>query len=171
MSLYSFNTLFTKGNSSRLIYELAKPLETKTLVVFNLVFANNTVLSCFFILFFLIIDLYFLIHAVVSQIFNYTAELAIPLVISTKETKSEIETYPVIAETKFTNYSVNIFCATYKAYSSSLLHMIIACNHLPLFKIFSNFIHFCPNFQIFSPFSRFTCPFSEKSHPCPYFLE
>ena len=39
-----------------------------------------------------------------------------------------------------------------RAYSSSLLHAIIACNHLPFLKIFSNFVHFCPNFEIFSPF-------------------
>ena len=39
-----------------------------------------------------------------------------------------------------------------RAYSSSLLRAIIACNHLPFFKIFSNFVHFCPNFQIFCPF-------------------
>ena len=36
--------------------------------------------------------------------------------------------------------------------SSSLLHAIITCNHLPFLKIFLNFVHFCPNFQIFSPF-------------------
>ena len=40
----------------------------------------------------------------------------------------------------------------YRAYSNSLLHVIIAHNHLPFFKIFSNFIHFSPNFQIFCPF-------------------
>ena len=41
-----------------------------------------------------------------------------------------------------------------KAYSSSLLCVIIAHNHLPFFKIFWNFVHFCPNFQIFFPFSE-----------------
>ena len=29
----------------------------------------------------------------------------------------------------------------------------------------------CPNFQIFCPLSTFLCPFSEKLHPCFYFLE
>ena len=29
--------------------------------------------------------------------------------------------------------------------------LIIACNHLPFFEIFSNFVHFYPNFQIFYP--------------------
>ena len=50
-----------------------------------------------------------------------------------------------------------------RAYSSSVLHEIIAPNHLPFFKIFSNFIHFFPNFQIFCPFSKFLFLFSEKS--------
>ena len=27
------------------------------------------------------------------------------------------------------------------------------------------------NFQILCPFLSFICPFSEKSHACPYFLE
>ena len=47
-----------------------------------------------------------------------------------------------------------------KAYSSSLLHVIIAHSHLLSFKIFSDFVCFCTNFQIF-------CPFSEKSLACP----
>ena len=37
-------------------------------------------------------------------------------------------------------------------------------------EIFSNFVYFCPNFQIFHSFSTFLCPFSEKVHLCPYFL-
>ena len=66
----------------------------------------------------------------------------------------------------FVHILVNFFNYIYiyiRAYSSSLMCAIIACNCLP-FEIFSNFVYFCPNFQIFSPFS-------EKSHPCPYFLE
>ena len=35
-------------------------------------------------------------------------------------------------------------------------------------KIFSNFLHFSPSFQIFCPCF---CTFSEKSHACPYFVE
>ena len=35
-----------------------------------------------------------------------------------------------------------------RAYSSSLLHVLIARNHLPFFKIFWIFLHFCPD----SPF-------------------
>ena len=49
----------------------------KTSMVFNLVFASNTILSCFFF-FFLIIDLYILTPAVITEIFIAIAELAIP---------------------------------------------------------------------------------------------
>ena len=48
------------------------------------------------LLFFLIIDLYFLIPAVITQIFNPIAELVIPIGIPTKEAKAEIEMHPVI---------------------------------------------------------------------------
>ena len=40
ISLYSFNTLFTETSQSIIV------LEIMNLVVFNLVFANNTILSC-----------------------------------------------------------------------------------------------------------------------------
>ena len=50
--------------------------------------------------FFLIIDLYFLIMAVIPHIFNPTAGLAISIGIPTNEAKKEIETHPVITETK-----------------------------------------------------------------------
>ena len=43
-----------------------------------------------FLLFFSIIDLYFLIAAVVSQFFNHTADLAIPTRIPTKEAKADM---------------------------------------------------------------------------------
>ena len=66
-------------------------------MLFNLDFANNTILSCFFF-FFLIFDLYFLIAAVIAQIINPTAELLIPIVIPAKESKEEIKIHPVIAE-------------------------------------------------------------------------
>ena len=45
-----------------------------------------------FFFFFLIIDSYFLIPAVIAQIFNPTTEIAIPIGILTKESKAEIET-------------------------------------------------------------------------------
>ena len=72
---------------------MIKTLEFKTSIVFKLVFANNTVISCFFS-FFYIIDLYFFIPAVIAQIFNPNAELAITIGIPTKKTKAEIETHP-----------------------------------------------------------------------------
>ena len=60
-------------------------------MLFNLDFANDNVLSCFFF-YFLIIDLNFLIPAIISQIFNPIAELVLPIGIPTKEVKAERET-------------------------------------------------------------------------------
>ena len=65
-------------------------------MVFNLIFASDTILSCFF-LFFLVIDLYFLIAAVNAQIFNPTAEVAIPIGMPTNKAKAEIETHLLTA--------------------------------------------------------------------------
>ena len=56
-------------------------------MLFNLDFVNNTILSCFFF-FFLIIDLYFLILAVIAEIFNPIAELVVPIGIQTTEEKN-----------------------------------------------------------------------------------
>ena len=75
-------------------------------MLFKLDFANNTILSCLFF-FFLIIDLYLLILAVITQIFNPTAELLIPTRIPTKEGKSEMETHPVTPQTKKVNFQYN----------------------------------------------------------------
>ena len=58
-------------------------------MLFNLGFASNTILSCFFF-FFLIIDLYFLTPAVIAQIFNTIPELVIPTGIPIKEAKAEM---------------------------------------------------------------------------------
>ena len=41
-----------------------------------------------------------------------------------------------------------------RACSSSLMHVIIACNHLQFFKIFSNFEQFSATYQIFCVFSE-----------------
>ena len=69
-------------------------------MILYLDFPNNTILSCY--LFFLLInDLYCLIPVVITQIFNPTVELAI----STKEAKAEMETHPVTADTKTSNFS------------------------------------------------------------------
>ena len=74
-------------------------------MLLNLDFANNTILSCFF-LFFLIIDLYFLIPAVTAQIFNTIAELVIPIEIPSKETKIGMETHSVIVGITISKWSV-----------------------------------------------------------------
>ena len=74
-------------------------------MLFNLVFANNTILSCFFF-FFLIIHLHFLIPAAIAQILNPIAELVVPVGISKKEAKAEVEIHPVIPEDKIGKGSI-----------------------------------------------------------------
>ena len=66
-------------------------------MLFNLDFAYNTILSCFFF-FFLMIDLNFLVPAVITQIFNPIGELITPTGIPTNEEKAEMKTHPVIVE-------------------------------------------------------------------------
>ena len=39
-----------------------------------------------------------------------------------------------------------------RAYSCRFMHAIVTCTRVPFFKIFSRFVHCCPNFQIFCPF-------------------
>ena len=68
-------------------------------MLFNLEFSYNTILSCFFF-FFLSIDLYFLIPAIIAQIFNPILELVIPIGIPINEAKAEMETHPLIVEAK-----------------------------------------------------------------------
>ena len=84
---------------------MIKVLEIKISMLFNLVFANYIILSCFFF-FFLIIDLYFSIPTVIAQIFNPITELVIPIGIPSKEAKTEIEIYPVTAEAKIRRCSI-----------------------------------------------------------------
>ena len=74
-------------------------------MLFNLDFANNTILSCFFF-FFLTIDLYFIIPAAIAQIYNPIAELIIPIGIPIKEAKAENEIHPVIVEAKIRKCSI-----------------------------------------------------------------
>ena len=64
---------------------------------FNLYFANNIILSCFFF-FFLIIELNNLIPAPIAQIFNPIPKLVIRIGIPSKEAKAEIEMHPLITE-------------------------------------------------------------------------
>ena len=77
-------------------------LEIKT--VFNLSFSSNTILSCFFFFFF-IIDLNFLIPAIMAQMFHPTAELVIPILISSNEANAETETQPVTVEERISKFS------------------------------------------------------------------
>ena len=74
-------------------------------MLFSLDFASNTILSWFFF-FFLIIDLHYLISAVAAQVFNFIEELVIPIGISNKEAKSEIEIHPVNVEAKIRKCSI-----------------------------------------------------------------
>ena len=67
----------------------------KTSKLFNLDFANENILSCFF---FLIIDSYFLMPEVIAHNFNLNTELVISIGIPTEEAKAEMETHPVILE-------------------------------------------------------------------------
>ena len=97
--------LFIKTNSSWLITQLIQALEIKISMLFNLDFANNTVLSYFFF-FFLIDDLYFLIPTVISKNFNPIAELVIPIGIPIKKAKAETEIHPVMVEAKIRTCSV-----------------------------------------------------------------
>ena len=66
---------------------------------------NNTILSCFFF-FFLKIKLHVLILVLITQMFIVVAEMAVPTGITTKEAKTEIETYPVTMEAKISECSV-----------------------------------------------------------------
>ena len=62
-----------------------------------MVFAKNTIL-CFFIFFW--IDFYFLIPAVIANIFNPIVEPAIPAGTPTNKAKAKIESTPLMGETK-----------------------------------------------------------------------
>ena len=88
-------------NLSCLIFGTIEALEIKTSVLFNLAFANNTILSCFFFCF-LIIDIYFLISAATEQTFDPIAELVIPI----GKERAEIEIQPAIEEVKIRKCSI-----------------------------------------------------------------
>ena len=75
----------------------------KTSSLINLGFINGNIFSCFF---FLIVDLYILIPAVITQNFNPIAELVIPIGIPTKEANSETETHSVTVEINISKYSI-----------------------------------------------------------------
>ena len=72
------------------------------MVVSNLVFPFNTILSYSF---FLIIDFYFFVPAVIAEVFNLFTELAIPIGVPTNEAKVQIETQSITAEMRKTECS------------------------------------------------------------------
>ena len=74
-------------------------------MLFNLDFANNTILSFFFFVF-LIIDLCFLIPVAIAQFYNSISELVIPMGIPSKDAKAKIEIHPVIVEAKLRKCSI-----------------------------------------------------------------
>ena len=86
--------------------------EINTSMLFNLDFANNIILSGLF-LFFLIIDLSFLISAAITRIFNPIIKLSISIGISTKEAKAEIE--------KLQKESYQYYSKLYKPFYASYL--------------------------------------------------
>ena len=59
-------------------------------MLFNLHFANNIILSCFFFSF-SIINLYLLIPAAILQVFNSIAELAISIGIHEKKQNNKLK--------------------------------------------------------------------------------
>ena len=77
---------------------MIKHLEIKPFMQSNAAFADNTISSCFFF-FFLIFNLYFLILAIIAQIFNYIVELKILVGISTRKAKAEMEIHSVTEKT------------------------------------------------------------------------
>ena len=74
-----------------------KELKSKPSMLFNLVFAKNNILSCFFFLF-LNYWLKLFNCWVIAEIFNPIAEHIIPTGVLTKETKAEMEIHPVTAK-------------------------------------------------------------------------
>ena len=93
-SIYFFNPSFTKTNPSWLIFDSFKTLETKTSVVFNLAFANNTIVVFFSFFNYWLILFHFCSYC------KFLILLPIPLSRPTKETKVEFEKQPVTVETK-----------------------------------------------------------------------
>ena len=80
-----------------------KVLEIKTSTIFNLAFADNAISLCFF---FVIIHLYFLIPAVIMEVFIVITEFSAPTGIPTKEEKLETETHPVTVQAKIRKCSI-----------------------------------------------------------------
>ena len=130
-----FYPILIEANLSWLIYESIKALEIKTLTVSYLAFPINTILSRFF-LFFLAIDLYFIIPEVIPQSFNPTTELVILMGLPTKEANAEFEAQLLTTEMKRKEYlktwsSLNSYTFfmpfAYQAIMSYFLLKVISC--------------------------------------------
>ena len=130
VSLHSSSTLITETNSSGLIFESIKATEIKTSMVFNLAFAHNSIILYFFHLF-LILDFNFLIFAVTTQIFNPTAELAIPIGIPSNEAKAETETHSMREESKISHCS-----KTFVLFTKQIIFVLFLLSNNFLFHLF-----------------------------------
>ena len=126
----SFSTLFIRTKSSWRIFESIKALEMKTSLLFNFDLDNNNILSCF-LFFFLFINLYLLIPAVMAQIFNPIAELVIPMD-SYFEGSYIFSIKPSIFNISIDSSSLNIF------ESSKLYEVCVLVNSNLCEKLFSS---------------------------------
>ena len=112
---------------------MIEALNVKASMLFNLVLANNTFLSCFFF-YFLVIDLYFISHVVCAHIFNPIAELIILIGLRSSEAKAETKIYPVTTEAKISKCSIQ-FKVVETSFSSTDLsyyfnEIISCCNYV-----------------------------------------
>ena len=87
------------------MHELIKNQKINTFRAFDLIFTNTNISSCSYI-FFSTIALQFLITAVIAQLLNPAAELAIPIGIPANEAHTGLKTHPVITETKINESSM-----------------------------------------------------------------
>ena len=75
-------------------------------MLFNLDFANDTILSYFFLFLITVYLWLFLVPTVITQIFNPVAELLITVEIPIKEVKAENNRHSVTVQIKISNYSI-----------------------------------------------------------------
>ena len=83
---------------------MIKALEIKTSMLFDLDFANNTILSCFF----LFLNYWLIIFNSCSYCTNFypVVELVILIGIPTTEAKAEMEANPVILEVTISKWAI-----------------------------------------------------------------
>ena len=81
-------------------------LSSETSMLFNLDFANDTILSYFFLFLITVYLWLFLVPTVITQIFNPVAELLITVEIPIKEGKAENNRHSVTVQIKISNYSI-----------------------------------------------------------------